>query len=250
MLPLVNLYRQKINTTFHIFLSLAGSAFHYLSHVRSHMVFFNTVIIWNCILSPFSSKCVFSLLPRLPSSPIKVSLSLSLTVSLSFSHPSPVFLSPQSWYRSRSNDYVKACDIYSMCHERIYSTLATIQPQTRTLALSAMPSFKATPHSLSPTYIHTHTHSQSTFTVWPAVALQGVWPLTLSSKVWGLNHQAARSVKAEPAISASYWHNCHIHTHTHMHTSCLRLCIMRWFYVYRLNRETYGSRHVWVCFML
>lgn len=34
-----------------------------------------------------------------------------------------------------------------------------------------------------------------------------LWPP--GSKVWDFNQQAARSVEAEPAISASYWHKCH-----------------------------------------
>lgn len=77
----------------------------------------------------------------------------------------------------------------------------------------------------------THTHKLLTFTVRPAVALQGAWPLTSSSKVWSRNHQAARSVRAEPAISVCYLHNCPQHTH------CRGPCVLPSLHEYQPNSE-------------
>lgn len=84
------------------------------------------------------------------------------------------------------------------------------------------------PHTHKHLYTDPHTHT--------AVILQGVWPLTPGSNVWGFNHQAARSVNAEVAISASYWHKCRtLSTSWSAHGSvCVCVCD--------------GSCHVWACF--
>lgn len=98
-------------------------------------------------------------------------------------------------------------------------------------------------HSFIPTHRNAHAHKRLTFTVRPAVALQGAWPLTPSSKVWSRNHQAARSVRAELAISVCYLHNCP--QHTHYFGPCVLPCIHK----YQPNSEKHSGAAVSVCFM-
>lgn len=105
-------------------------------------------------------------------------------------------------------------DILLMRHQRIHFALACLGTSLFNLA----PAFFLK-------HLYTHT----------AVVLQGVWPLTSGSKVWGFNHQAARWVQAEPAISASYWQVSH--TQHKLIRTLFCVCV-------HFSRDG----HAWACF--
>lgn len=236
MLPLVNLYRQKINTTFYIFLSLACSAFRYFSHVLPHMLSVFISFILKCISIAFLQF-------RFPCL-AKVSLSLSLCLyvfHLPFSAPhSPDIDQGQmimsklvTFIRCVMKEYILPSQQFGLQHTHICSAWHAFS--LRWLFLARIP-----PHP--PTY----TNSQSTFTAGPAVAPLGGVTFDLEFKGLGPSPPGCKISEGW----ASYI--CLVLTqlsHTHMHTSCLRLCILRWFRVYRLNRDTYGSLRLWACFM-
>lgn len=136
---------------------------------------------------------------------------------------------------------MKGCDIFCICHER-QSILATIQPASQAgLCGFFKVALLKKKTKLLLIYLHTHTHTQncSTFTLEPAVAPEGSSPFDLEFKGLGALATSLCKIRLSQLFFAAYSHSCDKHTHTY--TSCSRQCILRWFSVDVLSRETYGS---------
>ena len=174
---------------------------------------FYTNTVKRCISIPFSIILSFSY-----TSPCSLLSSPSQGLSLSLSHNPPPYSSCHSTDIDQGQTILSNLVTFIQCVlKKIYFWLLQ-----QILACSAL-SLKIHPHSLLPVDIpHIHKHTQSGFTplqcdqLWP---FRGGWPLTLSSKVGCSNHQAVRSVRAEPVRSAPYWHT----SQTCAHTPCPQL---------------------------